>query len=266
MALFRLAGALRVVRLLALAVLALTFLVVAGPLAGIAAAADRVALVIGMSAYRTINPLRNTPSDAALIARTLSDLGFETTTLTDATLPELKTAMTDFAFRAETASIALVYYAGHGVEVDGQNYIVPVDIAVENAAQLPQQAVSLKDVLATVEHARQLRIVILDSCRNNPFPDPPANAATAVASAATATTATRALTPALPEAETRGLKRGGLAPASPDRGMMVVYAAKDGEVALDGKGDNSPFATALADNMRKPMWRSASCSGRCATR
>lgn len=234
-----------------------------------AEAADRVALVISMSRYTTINPLRNTPADAALIARTLEGLGFETETLNDATLPQVKAAMKDFAFRAETASIALVYYAGHGVEVGGQNYIVPVDVAVENTGQLPQQAVSLKDVLATVENARQLRIVILDSCRNNPFPEPASSAVEVAAVAGTpeVNTAARSVVPARPEGAapalasadtaalpeaTRGLKRGGLAPASPERGMMVVYAAKDGEVALDGSGDNSPFATALADNLRKP--------------
>ncbi len=185
------------------------------------------------------------------------------------------------------------------MEVGGQNYIVPVDVAVQNATQLPQQAVSLKEVLATVENARQLRIVILDSCRNNPFPDAAAPAMTVAAvtgdagnlaagalpagalpkpateskaAAANETpateTAARSVVPALPDGAapvqagaanagadadaTRGLKRGGLAPASPERGMMVVYAAKDGEVALDGNGDNSPFATALADNLRKP--------------
>ncbi len=100
-----------------LAVLLLLAAPCVGAFSATAQAADRVALVISMSAYRTINPLRNTPADAALIARTLEGLGFETETLNDANLAQLKTAMKDFAFRAETASIALVYYAGHGVEV-----------------------------------------------------------------------------------------------------------------------------------------------------
>lgn len=212
--------------------------------AGAVEAAERVALVLGMSKYRTISPLKNSSNDAAAIAKTLTTLGFETEIALDLSMADLTRRVQDFSFKAETADVALVYYAGHGVEVGGENYLVPVDIAVANAGEIGSKALGLKSLLAAVDKARKLRIVILDSCRNNPFPAIPAvttvpEPALQVASAEPAGTN-----------DTRGLGRvrpAGLAPPTPERGMMVIYAAKDGEVAMDGSGDNSPFATALIE-------------------
>jgi uncharacterized protein len=203
-------------------------------LAGAAGATDRVALVIGQAGYRNIAPLENTAKDAALIAQTLTDIGFEVTQVNDAGYQDLRMALDRFAFRSETADLALVYYAGHGVEVQGTNYLIPVDANVTSYADVQRQSVSLNDLLAAVDHARVMRIVILDSCRDNPFGD------TLGPADDTGTTGTVAA------------GGGGLAPPSPDRGTLVAFAARDGQVALDGLAGNSPFAVALSDKMRIP--------------
>ncbi|MFV0490676.1 MAG: caspase family protein [Pseudorhodobacter sp.] len=198
---------------------------------------ERVALVIGIANYQNIETLDNTVNDARLIARTLEDIGFNVTLSVDASYANLTREMESFAFQAETAELALIYYAGHGVEVQGENYLIPADADVRSNRDLPRQSVSLDDMLQTVDRARTMRIVILDSCRNNPFGD-----ALGSGSQSTADTG-------------QGLRsgeQGGLAPPSPDRGTMVAFAAKDGQVALDGNGDNSPFAIALADRMNVP--------------
>ncbi|MFB2553293.1 caspase family protein [Ensifer soli] len=216
-----------------IAALMLACALLAGPLR--AEAAARVALVFGLADYRTVTPLKNTANDARAIAATLTALGFDTTVALDATLDAMVTAVNTFSEQAETADVALVYYAGHGVELDGENYLLPVDLAIDAPSEIGARALSLKRLLAAVDRARRLRIVILDSCRNNPFADGPVDAAPA----------------ALPAGAIDRLRGGGLAAPSPDRGMMVVYAAEDGKVALDGKGSHSPFAQALLDLMPK---------------
>jgi uncharacterized protein len=205
--------------------------------AATAFAADRVALVVGMAEYRGIAPLKNTVNDARAISETLAAIGFDVTTLLDVPHAELRGALDDFAFRAETADLALIYFAGHGVEVQGENFLVPVDAAVQSNRDIQRQSVSLREMLLAVDKARKMRIVILDSCRDNPFGDAlaPDEAPEDVA----ATTA-----------GTRG--GGGLAPPSPERGTLVAFAARDGEVALDGAGANSPFAEALIEKLDEP--------------
>lgn len=192
-------------------------------------ATERVALVIGMASYAHIEALDNTVNDARLIADTLTGIGFEVTLVTDAGYRDLQKAMDSFAFRSETADLALIYFAGHGIEVAGENFLVPIDARVTSTPDVQRQSVSLTEFLRTVDRARVMRIVILDSCRNNPFGD------------------TIDLTLA-----NGGAGRGGLAPPSPDRGTLVAFAARDGQVALDGTGGNSPFALALAERMAEP--------------
>ena len=136
-----------------------------------ALAADRVALIIGMSDYQTISPLTNTTNDARGISETLSNIGFQVTTLIDSTGSEMEQALAEFRFASETADLALVYFAGHGIEVQGENYLVPVDAQVRSNQDVQDQSFSLDDMLKAVEHARKMRIVILDSCRNDPFGD-----------------------------------------------------------------------------------------------
>ncbi|MEO0913870.1 MAG: caspase family protein, partial [Pseudomonadota bacterium] len=203
-----------------------------------ASAVERVALVVGMAEYETVEPLQNTVNDAVGISQTLTNVGFTVTTLLDVSGDELRREIDDFSFRAETADLALVYFAGHGVEVEGQNFLIPVDARVRSNRDIQQQAVSLDELLAAVDRARKMRIVILDSCRDDPFGDALDRQPVAAEGAATA--------------QTRSAGRVGLAKPSPDRGTLVAFAARDGEKAFDGAGDNSPFAMALMDNLSRP--------------
>ena len=138
-----------------------------------AEAASRVALVIGMSKYQNVGTLSNTVNDANAIAEKLQGLGFEVSRSIDQPLAELVKTVSAFSFKAETSDIAMVYYAGHGVEVNGENYLIPVDAKVTKPSDIGGQAITLKQLRTAVENARKLRIVILDSCRNNPFSDWP---------------------------------------------------------------------------------------------
>lgn len=200
-------------------------------------AAEKIALVIGMGQYQSVVPLDNTVNDARGVSDTLAGIGFQVTTLLDATGADFHAAIDEFAFRSETADLALIYYAGHGVEVQGENFLIPVDANISSNLDVQRQAISLKELLASVDHARKMRIVILDSCRNDPFGGALEIKAAQAVDAATGT---------------RGAGEGGLAPATPDRGTLVAYAARDGAVALDGLGKNSPFALALMKTLPQP--------------
>ena len=197
------------------------------------ASPDRVALVIGMADYETITPLTNTRNDAEALADTLTEIGFDVTRVIDVSLDELRAVMKDFSFRSETADLALIYFAGHGIEVQGENFLIPIDAQPRSNLDVQNQSVSLKEMLAVVEKARVMRIVILDSCRDNPLGG--SIDTNAVVQSALQST----------EQATRGV--GGLAPANPDRGTLVAFAAKDGQVALDGTRGNSPYARALME-------------------
>lgn len=207
-------------------------------LAPAAMAAERVALVIGMGNYAHVAPLDNTLNDAKGIAETLSKIGFDVTLALDMPGNELRRVMEDFAFQAEISDLALVYFAGHGVEVAGENFLIPIDADVKSNLDVQRQSVSLKELLAVVDRARKMRVIILDSCRDNPIGG--AIDLTAIAEASTGS------------AETRSAG-GGLAAPSPDRGTMVAFAARDGQVALDGTGgQHSPYAEALIELLPTP--------------
>ena len=189
----------------------------------------RVALVIGNGAYRNVHPLDNPPNDARLIAAALRDVGFQTVTISnDLTRDKFFEALRAFASDAEKADWAVIYYAGHGFEVGGVNYLVPVDarLAVDKDAET--EAVALEQVLAAVGGARSLRLVMLDACRNNPF------------------------APTMQRTIALKLVDKGFSNIEPSAGFMVVYAAKHGETALDGEGADSPFALALARDLKEP--------------
>ncbi|WP_181161230.1 caspase family protein [Labrys okinawensis] len=189
----------------------------------------RVALVIGNSAYAHVAALPNPKNDAAKVADTLRKIGFaEVTLVEDTDFRSLNRALQDFAGQADGADWAVIYYAGHGIEIANTNYLVPVDARLASDRDVTFEAVPLDRVMAASEGAKGMRLVILDACRNNPF-----------LANMTRKTATRAVS--------RGLSR-----VEPDGGTLVVYAAKAGEVALDGSGGNSPFVTALTANLQKP--------------
>src|SRR6478735_695750 len=147
-------------------VLALALLFGAGP----AFAAKRVALVIANSAYQNAPQLTNPVNDGEVIAKTLREAGFDVVdSRHDLPAQETRRALREFADAARSADIAVVYYAGHGIEVDGSNYLIPVDAKLERDTDVFDEALSLDRVLVAVEPAKQLRLVIQDACRDNPF-------------------------------------------------------------------------------------------------
>ncbi|WP_256806201.1 tetratricopeptide repeat protein [Bradyrhizobium sp. Bra64] len=190
----------------------------------------RVALVIGNGAYKNVHALPNPPRDSKLIASVLHDLGFQTVMSTsDLTRDKFFQALQAFAAEAEKADWAMVYYAGHGFEIGGVNYLVPVDAKLSADKDAETEAVALEQVIAAVGAARKVRLVVLDACRDNPF----------------APTMQRTLSLKLVDK--------GFSNIEPGAGFMVVYAAKHGETAMDGDGSaNSPLATALARDVKEP--------------
>src|SRR6202163_3550446 len=195
-----------------------------------ALAEKRVALVLGNSAYQNVPQLPNPVNDGAVIAATLKDAGFDVVdSRHDLTAAETRRALRDFGDRARDADIAVVYYAGHGIEVDGTNYVIPVDAKLERDTDVYDEAFSLDRVLLAIEPAKQLRLVILDACRDNPF-----------AKVMKRTVASRAIGQGLAKIE----------PTSPN--MLIAYSAKAGSTALDGDAKNSPFTMALAKHLTTP--------------
>ena len=198
------------------------------PQAPAANAGRRIALIIGNGAYRNVHPLDNPPRDAKLIAGALHDVGFQTVTLSnDLTRDKFFEALKSFASDAEKADWAVVYYAGHGFEIGGVNYLVPVDARLAADKDAETEAVALEQVIAAVGGARKLRLVMLDACRDNPF------------------------APTMQRTIALKLVDKGFSNIEPGAGFMVVYAAKHGETALDGDGVDSPFATAVARDIRE---------------
>src|SRR5437762_11039311 len=134
-----------------------------------ALAAKRVALVIGNSGYQTIPPLVNPPNDAEAMSAMLRNAGFDVTQKRDVKVNELRRALRSFSEDARGADVALVYFSGHGIEIDGTNYLIPVDALLERDIDAFDEAIPLDRVLAVMEQAIKLRIVIVDACRDNPF-------------------------------------------------------------------------------------------------
>src|ERR1700680_4069950 len=195
-----------------------------------ALAEKRVALVLGNSAYQNVPRLPNPVNDGAVIAATLKAAGFDVVdSRHDLAAAETRRALRDFAAVARDADIAVVYYAGHGMEVDGSNYLIPVDAKLERDTDVYDEALSLDRILVAAEPAKQLRLVILDACRDNPF-----------AKNMKKTVALRGIG--------RGLAK--IEPASPN--TLIAYSAKAGSTALDGDAKNSPFTMALAKHLTTP--------------
>src|SRR5689334_5147573 len=135
-----------------------------------ALAEKRVALVLGNSAYQNVPPLANPVNDAALMADTLKRAGFDVVdSRQNLSALETRRVLREFADKANNADIAVIYYAGHGIEIDGSNYLIPVDAKLERDNDVYDEAFSLDRVLVAVESTKKLRLVILDACRDNPF-------------------------------------------------------------------------------------------------
>jgi uncharacterized caspase-like protein len=206
-------------------------LVAACCLPGSAALADkRVALVIGNSGYEKVARLGNPANDAALMADTFKRAGFDDVDLRrDLKIADLRRALRDFVDKASDADVAVVYYAGHGIELDGVNYLIPVDAILDRDRDIYDEALSLERVLVAVEPAKKLRLVILDACRDSPF-----------TRSMKRTLAARAIG--------RGLAK--VEPTSPN--TLIAFASKAGSTASDGDGKNSPFTAALVKHVTTP--------------
>ena len=191
-------------------------------------AGDRVALIIGNGTYQKVPALTNPPRDAADIAGALERLNFKVARLDNASAAEMRKSLVEFGRRADGADVALVFYAGHGMEVGGENWLIPVDAELQNDTDIESEAVSLRSVNLQVAKARLLGLIILDACRNNPF----------------ANKMKRSLS-------NRAVDRG-LARTEPTDNVLVAYAARDGTTASDGSGRNSPFTTAILRNIETP--------------
>jgi uncharacterized caspase-like protein len=189
-------------------------------------AESRIALVIGNSAYRSVSPLINPANDAKAMNELLTAAGFEVVAAPDLTQEGMRRAIGDFAGKVATKgrdTVALVYYAGHGVQVDGENFLVPVDARVEREADVPLQAVRLADLMnALAAVPSKTRIVMLDACRNNPF------------------------------SEINKTTGKGLAIVDAPAGSLVSYATSPGATAEDGAGTDSPYTGALIKVARQP--------------
>src|SRR6201996_6791939 len=189
----------------------------------------RSALVIGNSAYERVPQLPNPVNDATLMGEMFKRSGFDTVLLKlDVKAQEMRRALRDFSDEARNADIAIIYFAGHGLEIEGTNYLVPVDAVLERDIDAYDEAISLDRILMMVEPARQLRLVILDACRDNPF------------STMVHTMASRSVG--------RGLTKIEL--SSPN--TLIAYAPRAGSPAADGDTKNSPFTTALVKYLPRP--------------
>lgn len=194
-------------------------------------AEKRVALVIGNSAYRSVANLANPASDAAAMTGLFRGAGFDVVEMRrDMAAIDLRRTLRDFANTVRDADIAVVYYAGHGIEVDGTNYLIPVDARLEADVDVEDEAVSVDRILRMLDPVKRLRLVILDACRENPFGKNMKRLAS-----------TRAIGRGLAQVE----------PATTN--TLIAFAAKAGSFAIDGDGaNNSPFTTALLKHLASP--------------
>jgi hypothetical protein len=195
-----------------------------------ALAEKRVALVIGNSAYATVPKLPNPARDASAIGALLRGADFAVVEVrTDLTSALMRRALRDFSDHVRDADIAVVFYAGHGIEVNGTNYLIPIDAALERDIDAEDEAVPLDRVSQILAPAKRLRLIILDACRDNPF----------------ARSMKRAIT-------SRSLGRGLAQVEVLSSDTLVAFAAKHGSTAGDGEGSNSPYTSALLKHLTTP--------------
>lgn len=204
--------------------------VICGFFAFSSAAADRVALVIGNARYVAVDRLDNPGNDARAVASALEEHGFQVSSALDLGREQMTRMLRDFREQADAAEIALVYYAGHGIEVQGENYLIPTDARLQDERDAPGEAIELGYVMDQISGARTLGMVVLDACRDNPF----ANQMRAVGRG-------------------RSVGRGLSEPPPSAAGTLVMYAAAAGAVTPDGDpGGNSPFTAAFLDALKGP--------------
>ncbi len=193
-----------------------------------ALAEKRVALVIGNGEYKSVPKLPNPPNDASDVEDSLKRLNFSVRKVINGRYDDMRRALLQFGRDARTADIALVFYAGHGIEVGGENWLIPTDAELRTDIDVDHEAISLRSILPILENSSKLGLIILDACRNNPF------------DAKMKRTIRR-----------RAVSRG-LAEVEPTGNVLVAYAAKDGTTAADGNGRNSPYTASLLKYIEQP--------------
>ena len=210
--------------------LALALLGLAAPPA-VAAPLKEVALVIGNGGYQRLKPLNNPVNDATLVAQSLQAVGFQLVgggVKSNLDRPAMLQAIQDLTDAAQDADVVVIYYAGHGVQVSGSNYLIPVDMAQPSStALLAEEAVSLDTFLSVFKSLpkSQINLLMLDACRDSPFPQTGA----------------------------RGLNLGGgLAYVNPEGSNVIWFATQPGLIAADGSGANGPYAQAIAQILQQP--------------
>ncbi|MDB5601693.1 MAG: hypothetical protein JWN71_3737 [Xanthobacteraceae bacterium] len=217
--------------------IAAVLLACAGVLASVLAnmtvvfAADRVALVIGNGAYMSATKLANPANDAADIAKVLRDIGFDVVEGVDVDRRTMEVKVREFSRKLSDAKVALFFYAGHGMQVAGKNYLVPVDAKLEQAGDLALDTVDVHVVLQQMESQKRINLVFLDACRDNPL--------------------ARSLAKSFGSSRSGAVGQG-LASIQSAIGTMIAFATQPDNVALDGSGRNSPFTTALLKHIRTP--------------
>lgn len=188
----------------------------------------RKALVIGIAAYESVPKLPNPINDATDIAAKLRTLGFSVREALDLSYDQFRIVLRDFSQDVTDADLGVVFFAGHGIEIGGQNYLIPVDARLRADRDVPFEAIPLDLVISSVEHGKGARLVLLDACRDNPF-----------RARMTLANTSRSVS--------RGLSR-----VDPTGGVLVGFAAKEGTTARDGDGRNSPYSTALLEYLDRP--------------
>lgn len=197
-----------------------------------ALADKRVALVIGNANYKNTPALTNPANDATDVARALTAVGFEVTLAIDVDKRKMDQALADFARASTKADASLFYYAGHGMQFQGRNYIMPVDADLQDEISLRYEMTAIDEVKAAVERSNGVRVMVLDACRNNPL---------AQRFARSITSSTRDI----PNVQ-------GYARPEKTQGMVVAYATQADDVANDGIGRNSPFSAAFLKEIKEP--------------
>ncbi|GLR49912.1 caspase family protein [Shinella yambaruensis] len=190
----------------------------------------KVALLIGNARYSTAaSSLRNPLNDVAVMRKTLAGAQFEVDIVENGSLDQMSAALDRFEEKARGAEIGLIYYSGHGVEIGGENYLVPIDAELPSDRRVKYEAIAMADVLSRLDGVTKLKLVLLDACRDNPFLD------------------------TMKKLATKGIGSKGLARVETSgSNMLIGYATAPGEVARDGDGDNSPYAAALARHLVAP--------------
>ncbi len=197
----------------------------------------RVALVIGNGAYARVRPLPNPTNDARAMAKSLRDIGFVVTEGTDLDRTAMQATIRDFLRDAARSQVAVVYYAGHGVQIDGRNYLAPVDIEFRAGSGMTEAMMDMDTIMAGLDDQVRTNILILDACRNNPT-------APKLASAGPARDIEAGSGLAAPATLGSGATLGA--------GTLIAFATAPGQVALDGEGANSPFSASLTRHIGTP--------------